>query len=74
MAVAMAVEVARAVALGTVGLMVVAVEVTRAVVVMTAAVEMAALAETLVGSDGSGGSVAEVGGGSGCEYKIDEFI
>ncbi len=35
--------------------------------VMTAAVETAALAATLVGSSGSGGSVAEVGGSSGCE-------
>ncbi len=64
---AIAVEVARAVALVTVGLMVVAVAVARAVTVMTVAVETAALAATLIGSGGGGSSVAEVGGSNGCE-------
>ncbi len=83
-AVARAVALVRAVALATVGLMVVAVAVAvaRAVGVMTAAVEMAALAAALVGSSGGGG-VAEVGGSSNCElmnscnlriHLINEFI
>ncbi len=67
MAVAMAV--ARVVALATMGLMVlaVAVAVARAVAVMMAAVATTALDAALVGSGGRGGSIAEVGDGSGCK-------
>ncbi len=67
-AVARTVALVRAVALGTVGLMVVAVAVAvaRAVGVMAATVETATLAAALDGSSGGGG-IAEVGGSSGCE-------